>query len=235
MKKLFMILSALFVCHAMQAQYFCTTPNTELHYVNYDGAGQSVSNVTASVQNIEQKNGEVIADYLCKIVTNKAKGNTSYSLIRWTCDGDKTICEEDLLYGVYIDKDMDPSKYDAAARMKMMDELKYKGDNTFTLVDGSQAGTALPDRYYKLLDGLVKKEYTISGGSYMGRETVSTTGGKYNCIKISYLKRTKVVLKKTDQRIVEWYAKGVGLVKSETYNMKGDLDGKTLLVKVVHN
>lgn len=234
MKKIFMLLSALFVCHVMQAQYFCTTPNTELHYVNYDEAGQSISNVTASVQNVGQAKNSLVADYLCKIVTTKSKGNTSYSLIRWSYEGQKTICEEDLMYGLYIGADMDPGKYDETARMKMMHDHKYKGDNTFFILDSSKAGDEYPDRFYQVAENMVKAETTISGVTVMGKETVSTTGGKYNCIKISYLKRNKIVLKSTNQRVVEWYAKGIGLVKSETYDMKGNLDGKTLLVKVTH-
>lgn len=65
----------------------------------------------------------------------------------------------------------------------------------------------------------------------MGEEQISTTAGKFHCIKISYLKRTKILLKTTNQRVTEWYAEGTGLVKSETYNMEGELEGKTLLVK----
>ena len=66
----------------------------------------------------------------------------------------------------------------------------------------------------------------------MGEEKVSTTAGKFDCIKISYLKRTKIVLKTETVRVTEWYAKGVGLVKSEAYDTKGKLDCKTLLVKI---
>lgn len=65
----------------------------------------------------------------------------------------------------------------------------------------------------------------------MGREQVSTTAGKFDCVKISYLKRTKIVLKSTNVRVTEWYAKGIGLVKSETYDMEGSLKAKTMLVK----
>ena len=56
---------------------------------------------------------------------------------------------------------------------------------------------------------------------------------KFDCVKISYLQRTKIVLKTTTLRVTEWYAKGVGLVKSEAYDTKGNWDSKTLLVKIV--
>ena len=49
MKKMLLAIVALLACHTMQAQYFCTTNGTELHYVNYDEAGQSLSNETVTV------------------------------------------------------------------------------------------------------------------------------------------------------------------------------------------
>ena len=232
MKKFLMIVGALLVCHSMQAQYFCTTPNAELHYVNYDEVGQSVSDVTAYVNNVAQSQTGVVADYLCKNVTTKAKNNTSYALLRWTYQGGKTVCAEDLLYGMYIADDLDPAKYDETARMRMIDEYKYKGDTSFTLADNLKAGQELPDRFYQIIDKMLKKTVNTTGISCMGNERISTTAGKFDCIKISYMRRTKVVLKSTNERVVEWYAKGVGLVKSETYDMKGRVAGKTLLVKI---
>ena len=232
MKKFLMIVGALFVCHTMQAQYFCSTPNAELHYVNYDEAGQSVADVTAYVQNVQKSSSQIFTDYLCKQVTTKAKNNTSYSLLRWTYKNGKSTCAEDLMYGLYLADDMDPAQYDETVRMKMIDQHKYKGDNSFQLADNAQAGEEMPDRFYQIAQNLVKEAVTITGVTYMGEEKISTTAGKFNCMKISYLKRSKVMVKTTTIRVLEWYAKGIGLVKSETYDMKGKINGKTLLVKV---
>ena len=233
MKKFLILVGALFMATAMHAQYFCTTPKAELHYVNYDEAGQSVSDVTAYVQNVAKSANRTFTDYLCKHVTTKSKNNTSYSLTRWTYQDGKSICAEDLLYGLYIADDSDPAQYDEAARMKMIDRHKYKGDNSFFLADNAKAGEEMPDRFYQIAENMVKKEVYITGVTYMGTEQVSTTAGRFNCIKVSYLQRSKVVLKSTTVRVNEWYAKGIGLVKREVFDMKGRVDAKTLLVKVV--
>ena len=45
MKKAMLFVAALLACHVANAQYFCTTEGTELHYVNYDEVGQSVSDM----------------------------------------------------------------------------------------------------------------------------------------------------------------------------------------------
>ena len=233
MKKMLLAIVALLACHTMQAQYFCTTQGTELHYVNYDEAGQSLSNETVTVYNVVKNASGESAHYLAKIVTNKTKNNTSYTLYNWNYDGNVTTCQEDLMYGPYIKSDSDPAKYDSKARQAMAEELKLKGDNSFTIKKHASAGESIPDRTYSLIFNMLKNEINISGAAYMGEEKVSTTAGKFDCIKISYLKRTKIVLKTETVRVTEWYAEGIGLVKSESYNTKGEPDGKTILVKIV--
>lgn len=233
MKKMLLAIVALLACHTMQAQYFCTTQGTELHYVNYDEAGQSLSNETVTVYNVVKNASGESAQYLAKIVTNKTKNNTSYTLYNWNYDGNVTTCQEDLMYGPYIKSDSDPAKYDSKARQAMAEELKLKGDNSFTIKKHASAGESIPDHTYSLISNMLKNEINISGAAYMGEEKVSTTAGKFDCIKISYLKRTKIVLKTETVRVTEWYAEGIGLVKSESYNTKGEPDGKTILVKIV--
>lgn len=233
MKKMLLAIVALLACHTMQAQYFCTTQGTELHYVNYDEAGQSLSNETVTVYNVVKNASGESAQYLAKIVTNKTKNNTSYTLYNWNYDGNVTTCQEDLMYGPYIKSDSDPAKYDSKARQAMAEELKLKGDNSFSIKKHASAGESIPDRTYSLISNMLKNEINISGAAYMGEEKVSTTAGKFDCIKISYLKRTKIVLKTETLRVTEWYAEGIGLVKSESYNTKGEPDGKTILVKIV--
>lgn len=233
MKKMLLAIVALLACHTMQAQYFCTTQGTELHYVNYDEAGQSLSNETVTVYNVVKNASGESAQYLAKIVTNKTKNNTSYTLYNWNYDGNVTTCQEDLMYGPYIKSDSDPAKYDSKARQAMAEELKLKGENSFTIKKHASAGESIPARTYSLIFNMLKNEINISGAAYMGEEKVSTTAGKFDCIKISYLKRTKIVLKTETVRVTEWYAEGIGLVKSESYNTKGEPDGKTILVKIV--
>ena len=233
MKKLILTVMALVACHAMQAQYFCSESGAQLHYVDYDGSGQSVANETATVVNVKNEGSMKTARYLTKIVNNKAKNNTSYTLYDWSYDGTNTVCQEDLAYGPYIKSDSDPEKYDSAARSVYREEIKYEGDNAFTLSNEAKPGMAMPDRNYSAIINRFRNEVNVSGAAYMGTEKVNTTAGKFDCVKISYLRRTKVVVKTTTWRVTEWYAVGVGLVKSEAYDTKGKLAAKTLLVKVV--
>ena len=231
MKKIIMIAALLLTGITGRAQYFCSIENAELNYVNYDEVGQSISDVTSLVKGVKTEGDTKEVVYHNKIVTTKSKNNTSYSLVNWSYDGNKTVCNEDMMYGFYIDADRDPDAYDQIAQKLMKDERKYEGSASFEIPDGITAGTAMEERSYKYLKNMLKNEFKISGVIMLGDEQVSTTAGKFDCIKISYLKRTKIVLKTTTVRVTEWYSKGVGLVKSETHDMQGALKGKTLLVK----
>ena len=71
----------------------------------------------------------------------------------------------------------------------------FKGDNTFIIKDGARAGVTIPDYSYSYINNMLKNEVNISGAAYMGEERISTTAGKFDCTKISYLKRTKILLK----------------------------------------
>lgn len=234
MKKAGILVAALLMCATMQAQFFCTTNGTELQYVNYDEAGQSTSSETIKVANAVDKGGfSGKAEYYDKIVTTKAKNNTSYTKFSWVYDGTNTVCTEDLMYGPYIASDSDPARYSDEIMLALQEDNKFKGDNSFTLSEKAAGGEAMPDRAYSYISNMLKKEVTVTGGSYLAPEEVSTTAGKFKCIKITFLQQTKIVLKKETLRVTEWYAEGVGLVKREAYTTKGKLQSKTLLSKIV--
>lgn len=59
-------------------------------------------------------------------------------------------------------------------------------------------------------------------------EDITTPAGTFTCHKISSDVETKMMMK-ISVKSVEWYAKNVGTVRSESYNNKGKLTGYTLL------
>jgi len=65
-----------------------------------------------------------------------------------------------------------------------------------------------------------KGKVTISG-KVLGEENITTEAGSFNCIKIEM---TVVTTRKTD-RLVEWLAPGIGIVKSEAHLASGGFTG----------
>ena len=64
-----------------------------------------------------------------------------------------------------------------------------------------------------------------------GFEKATTSAGTFDCIKISYTIETKMMFK-VKMSGIEWIAKNIGVVKSESYNKKGKLESSTLLTKI---
>lgn len=60
------------------------------------------------------------------------------------------------------------------------------------------------------------------------KEDITTPAGTFECYKISYDISTKMLIT-IKASTVEWYAKNVGVVRSESYNKKGKLTGYTVL------
>jgi hypothetical protein len=62
-------------------------------------------------------------------------------------------------------------------------------------------------------------------------ETVTTDAGTFECFKVSYDVMTDAMIDIRSKGI-EWIAKDVGAVRTETYNKNGKLTGYTELVKI---
>jgi hypothetical protein len=70
----------------------------------------------------------------------------------------------------------------------------------------------------------------ISNRKVEAEEKVTTDAGTFDCYKISYDLTTKMMMT-MNLSAIEWYAKDVGMVKSESYS-KGNLSGTTVLTAI---
>lgn len=62
-------------------------------------------------------------------------------------------------------------------------------------------------------------------------EEVTTPAGTFECFKLNYDIKSRIGFIKRNYKNSVWYAKGVGAVKTETFDKKGKLDATTLLTK----
>ncbi|MFZ1704793.1 MAG: hypothetical protein WAT79_10640 [Saprospiraceae bacterium] len=91
-------------------------------------------------------------------------------------------------------------------------------------------GESLPDANIVIaskIEGgmtLLKVTSEISNRKVVGFEKIVTPAGTFDCVKITYDAKIKMVISKTVQ-VVEYMAQGIGIVRSEHYNKKGDLSG----------
>ena len=59
-------------------------------------------------------------------------------------------------------------------------------------------------------------------------EKITTPAGTFDCVVITYDHETKMGMK-ISGKVKQWFAEDVGMVKSENYNKKGKLTGKSVL------
>jgi hypothetical protein len=96
-------------------------------------------------------------------------------------------------------------------------------------------GQKLPDASLTLtIEGPISTGVTsvITNRKVEALESITTSAGTFDCVKISYDYNSKVMFIKTSGKAIEWYALNVGMVKTETYNAKGKLVGTNLLTSL---
>lgn len=98
-------------------------------------------------------------------------------------------------------------------------------------------GSTLPDAnitYQMSSGGMVVMTMTvnITERKVIGKESITTPAGTFEVWKLSAKFQSKTGFINTKMSTVEYISLGSGVVKSESYNEKGDLMGYTLLTKI---
>jgi len=124
----------------------------------------------------------------------------------------------------------------------MINEMYPKGSEMEVTISGNMvqypnnltAGQKLPDADIKVKTGvedgltLMTVTATFTNRQVEAYEKVTTPAGVFDCAKISYDYQVNMIFTRT-LKGVEYVAKGVGVVKCETYDKKGKLIASTLL------
>ncbi|MBK8566604.1 MAG: hypothetical protein IPN76_25560 [Saprospiraceae bacterium] len=63
-----------------------------------------------------------------------------------------------------------------------------------------------------------------------GMETITTPAGTFECVRMTQDTDMQAIFK-MNVKTTTWYAKGVGMVKTENYDKNGKLEGTTVLTK----
>ena len=77
---------------------------------------------------------------------------------------------------------------------------------------------------------MFKMTVLITDRKVEAREEIKTPAGSFDCLKLSQKISTKMIIG-IEASSIEWYSKEVGMVRSESYNKKGKLNGYSELTK----
>lgn len=93
-------------------------------------------------------------------------------------------------------------------------------------------GTTLPDGTLTVSIGnILNMSVNIVDRKIEAKETIITPAGSFDCLVLTQTVNTKMLVK-IEASSKEWYAEGVGMVRSESYNKKGKLSGYSELTKL---
>jgi hypothetical protein len=108
-----------------------------------------------------------------------------------------------------------------------MDQLEYPAQLS--------AGQALEDASIEIVTSNnpipMKLLFDIIDRKVEGKESITTPAGTFECYKISYNTKSKVMIANMNFKNVEYLAENSGAVRTETYKSNGTLIGYTLLTK----
>lgn len=226
MKKLLFVTAILFVVFSLKAQdtYFATKDGMVLTYKSFDKKDKMTSWVRYTIKDVKVNGSKMDITYQTESYDNK----------------DKLVYREDILIHqegdiLYLDMSNFVNKGAFQQNGEIPADVEIKGNNMqipLTL----QAGQTLPDASFEMAMkmGFVNMKFgvDITNRKVAGFENTTVAAGSFECCKIASDINSVALGIKVNATMNEWYAKGVGTIKSETFNKKGELLGRTELIEI---
>lgn len=143
----------------------------------------------------------------------------------------KIVCKNGI-FMVDMQTMLDPEQMAAYTAM----EVKVDGD-FLEIPSNLSAGQKLNDGHLKVTVTMqampiAKITIDVTNRIVEKMESITTPAGTFDCAKITYDVASKVSFIKVNVSVKEWYSKGVGLVKTESYKQK---DGKLMSYSLLTN
>jgi hypothetical protein len=225
-KTIFSSLMGMFLLAGALAQdcpmYFPDVINTQLEYKQYDKKGGLTGSSIQKVTDIK-KSGD---SYEVKISAESfdAKGKSLGTMQM------AAHCENGIYY-IDMKNLMGQQSMEAYKDM----EMKIEGGN-LEIPSSMKAGDLLKNGDMKIAFSsggmtIMNMSFSVTNRKVEAVESVTTPAGTFDCYKISFDVATKMMVN-VKTKGVEWYAKGVGMVKTETYSTDGKLLGSNILTSI---
>jgi hypothetical protein len=199
--------------------YYASKPGTVLDLIEYNHKQQETGRTTYTVKN---HSGQTTTIH---VLTIDSKGkqlvNTDYTV---NCDGNEIVADQKKIVASTVAANMtDPNV-----------STEVRGENARTPVELA-VGQELPGNEIDIdvkssgINMTVKVKTT--NRKVAGQETITVPAGTFDCIVVTANTESfALVSKKTSTK--SWMAKGVGVVKMETYDKKGKLEKVQVLTSV---
>lgn len=96
--------------------------------------------------------------------------------------------------------------------------LVVKGQIDIVINPNANVGDKIPDSSMTFGIGPMTNSMNLWNGKFLGFETITVPAGTFECVKIEYVIRTKTSAGIEKKHTTDWYAKGIGPVRSVAIN-----------------
>ena len=200
--------------------YYPDKENTQMEYKQYDKKGGLSGSSIQKITGIKKSANSTEVAISSESFDAKGKSLGTANL--------KARCEGGVFY-IDMSNYLNQQSTDAYKDM----EMSVEGGN-LEMPSGMKAGDALKDGDLKMSFSsggmtVMSMSISITNRKVEAVENLTTPAGTFECYKISYDIATKMMGISVKMKGIEWFAKNVGMVKSESYNKDAKLQGSTLL------
>ena len=226
MKKLILIAAIVLGVSVSKAQetFFPTKEGTVLVYKTFDKKDKVTNTIQYTITHLEISGSDMDITYLCESIDPK----------------DKLVFKEEITIHQKGDKlYLDMSNFINKAAFQQNGEIPAEvvvSGNNMEIPLNPQPGDILPDAHVDmaLKMGFVNMKISadVTNRKVEAIEDVVVKSGSFKSYKFSSDINSVAMGIKVRAKSVEWYAKGIGTVKSESYDKNGNLQSHTELIEI---
>lgn len=226
MKKLTLFMAVLFTCLTLKAQdtFFPTKEGTVLVYKTFDKKNNLTNLLRYTIQQVKTHGSDMDITYLCESLDPKEKPVFKEEVTIHQ-KGDK----------IYFDMSNFINKAAFQQNGQIPPEIEIKG-NELQIPLNPQPGDVLPDANVEmaLKMGFVnmKMMAELTNRKVESVEDVTVSAGTFNAYRFSCDVSSSAMGIKSKSKNVDWYAKGIGTIKTENFDKNGKLQSRTELIQV---
>lgn len=184
---------------------------TEMVYSYYNKPGVLESTAKTIITETSNLPGGVKVRLNTEVFDKESKSKMNYDYDMWCENGVFYIDMMNMLSTMDV---KDPKGFQIESNNMQFPSKMYPGQ---TLGDASLS--------MKMGTGFVSMGITvnITNRKVESIDNITTPAGTFECYKITYDTSSKILMMKIQTKVTEWYAKNVGLVRSESFDKKGKL------------
>lgn len=221
------LFSVLILCGMIlnaQEIFFPTKEGTVLVYKSFDKKDKETSTARYTITKINVNGSDMEITYLIESLDSKEK-LVFKDEITVHQKGDK----------LYVDMSNFINKAAFQQEGEIPAEIQITGNN-MEIPSNPEPGEMLPDAnvVMAMKVGFVnmKMSADVTNRKVEAIEDITVKAGSFKTYKFSSEVSSSVMGIKVNTKGIEWYAKGVGIVKSESYDKNGKLQSRTELIEL---